>query len=85
MMFEEKAAEMKKSLSEYIKILREVHYPGGQPEQHIAGVLEVDTNDWPKAPRPPSWEKVKKIKLERTYRMYMTRHYRKSDSFKYKS
>jgi hypothetical protein len=83
-MFPDKAKEMKRMVLEYIKVLRRAHFTSSHNTgNEIANgiqknTLQIDESGFPVAPRPHSWAKVKRDDLEPVYRLYMTRHYRKS-------
>ena len=83
-MFPDKAKEMKRTVLDYIKILRNAHFSSSQNtgDEITNGLqkntLQIDESGFPVAPRPQSWLKVKRDDLEPIYRMYMTRHYRES-------
>lgn len=83
-MFPDKAKEMKRNVLEYIKVLRVAHSTNSQNTgtENINGInkntLKIDEAGFPLAPQPQSWTILKKDDLEPMYRLYMTRHYRKS-------
>jgi hypothetical protein len=83
-MYPDKAMEMKRSVLDYIKVLRSAHMSNVQNagEDITNGFrknsLQVDDDTgFPIAPRPTLWSKVTKAELEPIYRLYITRHYRK--------
>ena len=79
-MYPDKAMYMKRSVLEYLKALQDAHAPGvdqSEAGQAGAGVLTIDPNGFPIAPRTQSWKKVTRGILEPLYRLYMTEHYSK--------
>jgi hypothetical protein len=83
-MFPDKAKEMKRMILDYVKILRRAHAEdSGNAVDDIANgfqkdAIQIDDSGFPKAPRPLSWIKVTRAELEPIYRLYITKHYRKS-------
>lgn len=79
-MYPDKAKEMKRMVLEYIKLLRRDHFASSQISDISNGfhknTLEIDPSGYPIAPRPQSWEKVKKADIEPIYRLYIAHHYR---------
>lgn len=87
LMYLEKATEMKKMVVDYVKILRRDHFSNSQAaEDTEKKVLETDENGYPVGPQLHScqWSKVTKAELEQMYRLYISRHYRKSYYFVFK-
>jgi hypothetical protein len=79
-MYPDRATYMKRSVLEYVKALRDAHTTGVD-QSHAGqagadtGVLAIDPNGFPVAPRTHSWKKVTKGDLEPLYRCYITQHY----------
>ena len=66
---------------EYVKTIHSVVAAGasaGAGAGQLNITVKLDSNSFPIAPSPPSWEKVSKEELEKTYRSYITQHYRAS-------
>jgi hypothetical protein len=82
-MYPEKAIEFKRTVLDYIKVLRRAHQDISQGDvvDVVNGIerntLKVDATGFPLAPRPRSWTKVTRAEVEPIFRLYMTRHYRK--------
>jgi hypothetical protein len=82
-MYPEKAIEFKRTVLDYIKVLRRAHQDISQGDvvDVVNGIerntLKVDATGFPLAPRPQSWTKVTRADVEPIFRLYMTRHYRK--------
>jgi hypothetical protein len=85
-MHKDKAIEMKRMVLDYIKTLRRTHLNNSQiaGEDVTKGIqkdtIQIDSSGFPVAPRPQSWNNVTRSDLEPLYRLYLTRHYRKSFS-----
>lgn len=83
-MYPEKAIEMKRTVLDYIKLLRRTYQDISQNTNAdvVNGIdqltLKIDSTGYPLAPRPQSWTKVTRAEVEPIYRMYMAKQYRKS-------
>lgn len=71
--------DLKRTLLEYVQTMlaARTHQVGGGPTiiEDDELTIKLDTDGWPLAPRPISWDKVPKLKMEQLYRAYLTRHY----------
>lgn len=87
-MYPDKAKEMKRTLLDYIKALKNAHVRNAdiaETAEQRKGTLEINENGFPLAPRTHSWPKVTRADLEPLYRLYITHHYRKCRQFSGKS
>ena len=78
--YHEKCVDMKRTVLEYVKTLHAVKLTGagaGIGVQFGQGSIRIeqDSDGFPIAPSPASWEKITKDDLERLYRLYITQHY----------
>jgi hypothetical protein len=67
---------MLRTVKEYITNLQDSIGAGSGAEPSTGNLrIEVDADNFPKVPRPPSWDKISKIELEKIYRSYLSSHY----------
>lgn len=77
--YEKKVDEFMRTVMEYVKTVRAAARSGsgsGSEPGQTSVTVEVDSDGYPIAPCPTSWDKVTKDDLERLYRLYITQHYR---------
>jgi hypothetical protein len=70
-----------RTVNQYIKTVRAGI--GGAGTRTGAGIgndhleIKIDSDGFPIAPSPPSWDKITKDQLEKMYRSYLSHHYSK--------
>lgn len=74
--YQDKAADMKRTMLEYIKMLRGIQNQATGPgPSHRPPTIELDADNYPIAPAPAMCEKLPKADLEYMYRTYLKQHY----------
>lgn len=80
-MYENKVEDIMRTVMEYVKTIRAATATGtvtgtGTRSDQLTISVELDSGGFPIAPSPSLWDKVSKDDLEKTYRSYITHHYR---------
>jgi hypothetical protein len=77
--YEDKIKDFRRTFKDYVQSVRASARPGpgtgGTTDNKL--IIEKDTDGYPIAPKPESWNKSTKEDLEKLYRDYITIHYRR--------